>query len=476
MSIRPLLLALLATAAVAGCKLDPEGRCDSRVDCPAGLDCLNRVCANCTGDADCWTHTACSAAGLCELRAERCWTDADCYSWDLCDGSHTCTLRPNRCPTVACGGITRCDQEHNCTPQPGRCAVDGDCAAWMAGCDGASQTCTFSATAGDDVVAWGTLAEGRDDCGAAARVTAPTKVEVGFDAGSGGEGSGLVDPATGDLVPRGLLDPSTGELVYRHVGDPDGDTLRRFNRDAVTMDPVTGLSTYPAAPSTDDELAIGATRCPKTWNRWIMQGWSGPVAVAAPRPLLYGCPTYSGWDFYASGASTPKLSSVRGVYAWNADGYLLVRSGAGVLQVVSPTGVATAVSASLPAGTHLAYRTTADVWVNAPGFRVALRRDDTGADELWEIDEVTATAALAGTYPAVAGGYADPAWEVIDQAGALYGRAYLGSEVILKRPLSGSTTTPVYSEAAMPAGSNDFSAASFKAFLRLDQSFLLSRP
>jgi hypothetical protein len=473
MALRPLLLALLAVAAASGCRLDPDGRCDARADCPAGLDCLNHVCASCRGDSDCWSHTACSAAGLCEPRANRCWVDADCEPWNECDATRTCVLRSGRCvDDTSCGAIAWCDPEHNCSLRPGRCNADADCAAWMAGCDEASQTCSFSVSAGDDVVAWGTLAEGLDDRFAAARVTAPTQVEVGFDAGSGGAGSGLVDPATGDLVHRGFIDPVTGDLVYRHVGDVDGDTLRRLNRDAITQDLATGLWTYPDAPSTDDEVAIAAEKCPRTWDRWIMQGGTG----TGSRPLLYGCPTYAGWDFYASGASTPKLTGVRGLFAWNGNGYLLVKSAGGVLQVVSSTGTATAVS-GLPAGTHLAYRTTADAWVNAPGFRVALRRDDDGADELWEIGEVTATAALAGGYPAVPGAYAGPTWELIDQAGALYGRAYVGTaEVILKRPLSGATTTAVYSELAMPSGSNDFSAATFKPFLRLDQSFLLSRP
>jgi hypothetical protein len=463
MARRTLLLGLLAAATLGGCKLEPRGLCGVREDCPAGLDCLNHVCASCASDWDCWAYTTCSSGGLCEPRAGRCRVEADCAGWETCDAGNTCVLRAGRCATVGadCDALHRCDAGHDCSLKPGACVADGDCVAWMAGCDEVNQVCTFSATPGDDVVAWGTLVEGRDDRGAAARVSAPTKVEVGFDAGAGGAGSGLRDPLTGDLVYRGFVDPRTGELVYRHVGDPEGDTLRRFNRDALAWDAAAALWLYPPAPSTDDAIAIAATACPKTWNRWIMRAGTGE--------LLYGCPSYSAWDFYDA-AGAKKAAGVLAVYGWSAGGALLVRPGANVLQVIGAGGTATPVG-GLPLGTQHAYRTT------ATGFLVALHDDGTGADELWAIDEGTAAATMLGTYAAVTGGYEGLAWDVLDADGALYGRAYLGvSELVLERPLAPGTTSAVYGEGNMPAGSNVFSAATFKPYLRLDQSFLLSRP
>lgn len=459
---RRLLMGLLAAAALGGCKLDPGGRCGVREDCPAGLDCLNQVCASCRDDSDCSSWATCGTIGLCDPRAGRCRVEADCERWETCDAGNTCVLRPGRCVTVGadCDALHRCDPEHDCTLKPGACVADGDCVAWMAGCDTVNQVCTFSATPGDDVVAWGTLVEGRDDRAAAARVTAPTKVEVGFDPDSGGTGSGLRDANTGDLVYRGFVDPRTGELVYRHVGDPEGDTLRRFSRDEDWIAPASPWS-YPLAPSTDDAIAIDAAKCPKTWNRWVMRAGTGE--------LLYGCPGYATWDFYDA-AGVKKAAGVLAVYGWSQGGSLLARSSAGALLVIGAGGAGTAVT-GLPVGTHHAYRTT------ATGFRVALHDAAAGADELWSIDEATATATQVGAYAAVTGDFGGLAWELLDADGALYGRAYVGvAERVLKRPLAPGTTSVLYDEGNMPAGSNVFSAATFKPYLRLDQSFLLSRP
>jgi hypothetical protein len=458
---RTALLALLLSFA-GGCVLDPAGRCETRADCGHGLDCLQGVCAACRGDFDCSGWESCGGDGLCAPLAGRCDADADCASWDACDASHTCALRADHCANdAACdaAAFQRCDPEHHCTLKPGRCRADADCPSWMASCDTIGNACLFSATAGDDVLAWGTLAEGRDDRIAVARVSAPTKVEVGFDAGSAWDGRAFVDPITGDLV-------------YRHLGDPGGDTLRRFNRDAIVRDPVTALWTYPAAPSADDEIAIDAVACPMSWDRWLMQGGTGQ--------LLYGCPNAdrSRRDFYRDGVATPMLQGVQEVLAWSASGCLLVRGGGGTLQVHGTAPCAGAAVTTLPAGGHLAYRTTADAWSGPPGFRVALGNDVSGKDELWEIDELTAAAAFVGTYPDAGTSYKGQSWEAIDAAGNLYGRAYIESpELILKRPLSpGLMGPPIYSEASMPSGSNDFSAALFKPYLRLDRSFLVTRP
>jgi hypothetical protein len=462
------LLAAFLSLAV-GCVLDPAGRCETRADCSYGLDCLQGVCAACRGDFDCSGWESCGGEGLCTPRAAACGpmldldccnADADCASWDACDASHTCALRADHCLNdAACNAATfqRCDPEHHCTLQAGRCFADADCVAWTPTCDVPTNSCKFGAVPGDDILAWGTLAEGREDRIAVARATAPTKVEVGFDAGSGWDG-------------RAFVDPITGELVYRHTGDAGGDTLRRFNRDAIGGVP--GYWTYPTAPSADDEVAINAAACPMSWDRWVMQGGTGQ--------LLYGCPNAdrSRREFYRDGVATPVLQGVQEVLAWSASGCLLVRGGGGALHVHGTAPCAGAAVTTLPAGGHLAHRTTADAWTGPPGFRVALGNEVSGKDELWEIDELTAAVALVGTYPDAGTSYQGQSWEAIDSAGNLYGRAYIESrELILRRPLTPGSVSEIYAEASMPSGSNDFSAATFKPFLRLDQgSFLITTP
>ncbi|HSM93152.1 MAG TPA: hypothetical protein VLT47_09710 [Anaeromyxobacteraceae bacterium] len=467
MAARALLLLALA-AALGACKLDPAGRCSAREECAAGLDCLDGVCAACRDDRDCSDWAACAASGLCEPRAGRCRLAADCASWEGCDAEHTCTLLPDRCPEVgaACAALEVCDATHACSLLPGRCYAATDCPAWMSGCDLPTQTCLWSPAASDDVIAWGTLAEGRDDRAAAARVTAPAKVEVGFDAGAGGAGAGLRDAATGDVVYRGFLDPATGALVYRHVGDPAGDTLRRMNRDEGWTAPASPWA-YPLSPSANDAVAIDATRCPKTWDRWVMQAGTGEI--------LYGCPGAGTWSFYGA-AGTARATGVLAAYAWSAADRLLVRSAGGALRILAAGGGATDVTGLPTAWTALAYRT-----VNQPGvevgFRVALHDDGTGADQLWTIDEVGGGSKLLGTYATAPGGYVSLDWEVLDAEGALYGRAWASApEVVLKRPLSPGATGVIYDEAKMPSGANDFSAATFKPWLKLDRSFLFSRP
>jgi hypothetical protein len=449
--------------------LDPAGRCETRADCRHGLDCLQGVCAACRGDFDCSGWESCGGDGLCAPLAGRCDADADCASWDGCDASHTCALRADHCPNVACATLERCDPEHHCTLQAGRCLADVDCVAWTPTCDVPTNSCKFGAVAGDDLLAWGTLAEGRDDRIAVARVSAPTKVEVGFDAGSAFDG-------------RAFVDPITGELVYRHTGDAGGDTLRRFNRDAIVFDPVTGRWTYPTAPSADDEIAIDAAACPMTWVRWVMQGAVG--TETGPRALLYGCPHADSpldnplWDFFgAASVAAPGLQGIQAALSWSANGYVLVRDADGAYQVVSqvviPVGEPKAVI-GLPAGAHFAYRTY------ATGFRVALQNGSN--DELWEIAEATAAAApyapAPNTFASVPGAYKGVAWEVLDSAGNMYSRAYfVSTELILKRPLLPGTVSEVYTEAD-PAASNanDFAATTFKPFLRLNRSFLVTRP
>jgi hypothetical protein len=463
MALRPLLLALLATA--AGCELDPDGRCDARADCPAGLDCLNHVCANCSGDLECWSHTYCSAGGLCEPRAGRCWFDEDCPSWDRCDATWTCVLRPDHCASdaVCTAAYDYCDPAHHCSIHPGRCASDADCFSWAPTCDAASHYCQVGGAAGDDVLAWGTLVDGACDRGAVSPATtaaASSGAEVGFDCGS------VRDR-------RAFVEPVGGALVYRHAEPTGADTLRRFHPEAVEWDAAAALWRYPGEPSADDEIVLTPGVCPVTWDRWIMRAGTGA--------LLYGCPTTGTLRDFYDAAGVRKVQAVGELLAWTPGGYLLAVSGAGDLQVIGPTGTATAVT-GLPAGGRLAHRAT------ATGIRVAVRDDATLADELWEIDEVSAVAALVGAYAGVATSYGGQEWEVLDADGNLYGRAYSGTpEVILKRPLlPGATGAPVYDESFMPAGANDPSAATFVPFVRLQrgaeepdgpvESLLVTRP
>jgi len=452
---RPLVALVLFLA--VGCRLDPEGQCSVRADCPVGLDCLNRVCANCRSDLDCWSHTTCSAAGLCELRDGRCWGDADCPSYDLCSAQNVCTLRPDHCADdAACSAAPYrvCDPEHHCSLEDGRCFVDADCNAWLATCDTATHACDLPATPGEDVLAVGTLVEGRCDRGAISRATtaaAKDAVEVGFGCGSAQDG-----------VAR--MDPVTGGVVYRHAEAAGGDTLRRFRKDALAWDDSASLWLFPGDASANDDFALAPGACPLTWDRWAMQAETGRLLYACP---VGGAPTQR--DFYDE-ADARVLQSVRELLSWNGAGYRLVLAGDGATKVVDPAGVATAVS-GLPPGAHLAHRAT------ATGFRVALRNDVTGADELWEIDALTAAAAQAGTFAAVPGGYDGFAWSVLDEAGALHGGAFLSlREVLLRRPLAPGVTAVVYAEASMPSGADDFSAATFVPFLRLDRFLLVTRP
>jgi hypothetical protein len=444
----PLLAALLV---VAGCQLSPAGRCDSRADCEFGLDCLQGVCAACRGDFDCEPWQGCGD-GLCDPDPGRCDVDAHCDSWERCDAGHACVLRADHCANdAACGAaalLQRCDAEHHCTLEPGRCFADADCPAWMASCDTSLKECRFSATGGDDVLALGALGDGRP---AVARAVQPTRVEVGFDEGSGAGGHGAVDPRT-------------GELVYRHAGDPGGDTLRRFNPDALTRDPATALMVYPPSPSADDEVAIPTDACPVTWDRWLMQGGTGS--------LLYACPLPSGaLRQLRDRDGVARFPVVSEPLAWSAAGYLLALDAAGALRVYDAGGAGGAIDVTgLPAGAILAQRTSPS------GFVVAVRSGAPASDALWEIDEDARSAALVGSYAPLASDYASNPWEVLDADGALYGRAFGGlSEIILKRPL-GAAAAVIYDEAD-GAGANDLAADPFEPFLLLDAgSILITRP
>jgi hypothetical protein len=449
------LLSLLLLLAATACRLNPDGRCSERADCPAGLDCLNHVCANCRSDLECWSYTFCSSAGLCELRPGSCRVDADCPTYDRCTASHTCVLRSDHCANdAACtGAYLVCDPEHHCSLEDGRCLVSEDCNAWLASCDTAASRCLLSTTAGDDVLAVGTLVEGACDRGAISRATtaaASAAVEIGLGCGSAPDG-----------VAR--MDPLTGGVVYRHQEAAGGDTLRRFRQDALGWDAAASLWRFPADASANDDFALAPGACPITWDRWAMQAATGKLLYACP---IGGVPPQR--DFYDE-ADVRVLQGVREVLSWNYGGYLLVVSGSGAVQVIAPSGVATSVI-GLPVGTGLAHRAT------GTGFRVALASDVTGKGELWEVDELTGGAAQAGTYADVLPGYTGGAGSVLDEAGALYGVGFRQLRaVVLKRPLAPGTTSVVYSEESLPAGANDFAAATFKPFLRLD-GFLATRP
>lgn len=454
-------LLLLALAAAAACRLDPDGSCATRADCAPGLDCLSGVCAACRGDEDCAAWQGCGADGLCALLPGRCDVYTDCASWETCDATaHTCALRADHCPNVTCTSPRVCDRAHDCSLPEGVCLVDADCNGWMGGCDTATSRCRFSTVRAHDVLVIGTLEEGDCEQGAPSRAaisratTAAASsldtVEIGLACGSALDG-------------LGWLDPVTGVLVYRHAEATGGDTLRRFRKDALWWNAVASLQLYPADPSDNDDLALAPAAC--QWDRWTMQAGTGALMYACP---VGGEPPQR--DFYDA-ADAPRVRSVREVLSWNDGDYLLVLSGEGAVQVVEPVmGVATTVT-GLPAGTPLAARAT------ATGFRLALRDATSGADELWAIDELTAGAVRAGAYAAPLAGYTGYAWRVLDEEGSLYGGAFVGTrEVLLRRPLAPSATGLVYAEAAMPAGSNDFSVNPFKPFVRLESFFLVTRP
>ena len=297
-----------------------------------------------------------------------------------------------------------------------------------------SGTCRFSTAPGGDVLAWGTVDESRDDRGAVALVTEFEAAEVGFDASSALDG-------------RGFVDPVTGAVLYRHSGNPGGDTLRRFARDGAYPDP----SADPwLDPTADDEVAIVTSACADDWGPWLVQGTTGA--------LLYGCPHPGGLLRSLHGSGGAIFAPVKEPLAWSPDGYLLALDGAGVPRVLGPGGAGAEVPIDgLDAGALLAQRTT------ATGFLVALSCLEHGADELWEIVAATRVATPRGTYPAAPTAYAGLGWEVLDEAGALYGRAFPSvAEVVLKRTLAGTET--VYDEQLDAP------------ILQLARSLLLTRP
>lgn len=456
---------LLLVAAAAGCRFDPAGTCDTRADCPAGLDCLSGVCATCRDDGDCAEWQACGLDGLCATADGRCGADDECASWEACTADHLCATRADHCPVLACTVPYACDPAHHCSLPGGTCLSDADCPAWMAGCDlvTASPTknqCLFSATAGDDVLAIGTLSEGDCAFGAVSRAStaaasSAAQVEVGLGCGSAPDG-------------RAFLDPVTGELVYRFVEPAYGDTLRRMRLDALAWDAAAGLWRFPPSPAENDDVALAPGACPLTWDRWIMQAGTGA--------LLYACPvTAPVRDFYDGATAISWLRTVREVHAWSAEGRHLVRGSDDVLRVVEGFGTATpgatTVVTLLPAGEHLAYRST------PAGFWIALRDGASGEDQLWEVDQITGIATQAGTYASVAAFGPGGAWTALDADGALYGGGPFGGLLyeIVKRPLSGPAAV-VFDESLMPADSNDFAAPTFKPFLRLDRLVLVTRP
>jgi hypothetical protein len=428
--------ALASLVLLAGaCQFDPAGRCDSRADCGYGLDCLQGVCAACRWSSDCSSWQSCQE-GLCEPLAGRCDADRDCASWDRCTADHRCTLRADHCGAAnpLCVAPYTCDPEHHCSLTPPACIADSDCFAWMDRCDAGS--CVFPATVGADVLAWGTLVEGRDDRSAVARPETPIRLELGFDPGAGADG-------------RGFVDPVSGAVVYRHVGDLGGDTLRRFLRDPYTTAPIV----YPADPSADDAVAIPTDACPATWGPWVMQADSGS--------LLYGCPIPGGvvWQLRDLDG-VARFPPVGEPLAWSAAGNLLALDGGGIPRVYDSGGAGGAVAiTNLPAGASVVAQRT-----SALGFLVALRSGAPAAEELWEIDEGARSAALIGSFDPLAAGYGTVGRAVLDADGTMYVRAFVGlDEVILKRPPAAPASV-IYDELG-------------GGLLLLDaRSFLLTRP
>lgn len=444
-------LVAVALAALAGCKFEPAGRCETAADCAAGLDCLRGICAHCTADLDCAAWEACGAAGQCAARPGRCDGDLDCEAWDRCDADHACVHRAGYCPwdaSVTCAAWEECGAAHLCTPMTGRCNASADCLPW-ADCDTAGHACVYPTTSGADVIALGALVEGAADRGAVSRIVSPSRLAVGFDPGAIAGG-------------RAAIDPSSGALVYRHAGDAGGDTLRRFGRDALAWDRRSLAWTYPADPLANDPVAVDTSACPKTWDRFVMQGGTGAI--------LYGCPGGAVWSWFDS-AGALQLSSIEAL-SWNARDYVLARTAVGGLVVLAPSTRAATAVANLPAGAALLVART-----TATGFRAAIRLAG-GGDELWSIDDATASATRVGPYAPFSGAYGDPAWEVMDADGALYARAWVSLyDVVLKRPIQPGTTAEAYTEANAPAGADAFGATTFKAWLKLDPgSFLATTP
>lgn len=391
------------------------------------------MCVGCSGDAACDAWESC-ADHRCRLRAGRCLDDAGCPVTSRCDGTRTCVLRPGRCDAGGgCEAWQAC-QASSCVVQAGRCDVDADCGS--SGACSVDHVCIPASFDPAGVALWGTLTKGTTCAGAVAPVSAPAQALLGFGCGRGG-------PAA--------LSP-TGDLVY---ADRAGGPIRRFHHDAMAWDPVLALWSYPlATQGNDDQLVAGEPCAGARWTAWLLQAGSGAVR--------YACTAGAAWDWFDDQGA--RLVAGHRVFAWTAGDLKLAAASVGpfdpaAAEVLDAAGGSTPVT-GLPAGTLLAARTAGET------FQVALRVG--GEDQLWTVGAAGA-AAFSGTLAAQPAGFGEAGEAVLDAAGQLHQVGTLGgSDVVVRRPLAPAAALSLYNSAGTPAGSNDWWARPFGAWVRID--------
>ena len=117
------------------CVPEPDGDCETRVDCPAGYLCLGARCAPCTNDSQCAANERCGRRSgtpdnICLPRAQ-CLLDRDCQEGEVCLGGR-CTDAPECSDTRPCRAGFECIDQR-CFEQvcrgPEDCGADEVCDA-----------------------------------------------------------------------------------------------------------------------------------------------------------------------------------------------------------------------------------------------------------------------------------------------------------------------------------------------------------
>lgn len=418
------------------------GLCENDSGCLPGLRCQEGVCVGCGGDDQCLAWEACSENRRCELRAGRCETQAQCNPGEVCGADHVCVIPTGACQSAAgCQAWEVCNAEtQSCEPQEGRCTSATDCGAgslWAQTC-GADNWCHEEALPDNDVVLWGTLAEGAGCYDAVSSILAPTRVRIGF-------GCSTASPFDDAVVlPDGRI------LYVDHDVSPS--RLKIFAPDRFRMEGKDRV--YPRGTTAANDTVVASPGCAETENvaSVVVQAGTGQIA--------YNCGPY----FYEGGntfydVQGQVVQDGRRLLAWNAGDSMLAQDGFTRLFVLSPTTRTVIPVTGMP---PVSETDTLDARAHPTGFHVALQTSD-DAQQLWHIDN-DGVATLKVTYGAFPERIYARDQGTLDTTGALYVRTWgmdsMTDDVIVMLPADGAPGTVVYSEASAPdvvSGAGTFS-------------------
>ena len=414
---------------LAACTSTSEGLCETAKDCLPGLSCQEGVCVGCGGDGECNAWEACTTDRRCELRAGRCTKGSHCESWETCGADNTCVRMASACTSSAdCKAHESCDDTKKlCVLQAGRCNTANDCndgSFWAATC-GSDNQCHADALTGNDVLIWGTLAQGSCGADAISSVMSPTRPQVGF----GCYTMGVFDDA--------ILAPSGRVYYVDRAAHPA--RVKIFVPDAFKTE--AGRKMYPPK-GTDNDPSIQAPACAadEDVGHFIMQAETGAIT--------YNCGATGGSrTFY--GLTGDVVADGYLVLAWNADDRLLAWDKSSNLVVVSPQRTPIAI-------TGLPTQSVVDARADATGFRLAVIVNIFDL-QLWHVSN-EGVANLMGAYGPVPENIVVQRAGVLDSAGAFFAEGYKtdvsSSDVVVKRPLDGSIGVTVYSEDSAPSKVN----------------------